>query len=83
MKRNAKSAVRPKRITLSKKSAANPKSVAAVLAEFNRWRRAEGCYDWSEVPIKNVSLPYTETELGLWIDAAVSLLNAGTGKNDE
>lgn len=47
---------------------------AKILAEFNHWRRGEPPYDWSDDPAKRKELPYTPTQIGEAIDAAVEAM---------
>ena len=49
-------------------------SLAKALRMYNRWRRGEGKFQWSEDPKKNKPCPYSPTTLGLLFDAAEKAL---------
>lgn len=47
---------------------------AKILAEFNKWRRGEPPYNWSDDPKKRKELPYTPKQIGEAIDVAVEAM---------
>jgi len=49
-------------------------SLANALRMYNRWRRGEGEFQWSEDPNKNKPCPCSPTSLGLLFDAAAKAL---------
>lgn len=51
-----------------------PIEAAKILAEFNRWRRGEPPYDWSDDPTKRKKLQYTPQQIGKAIDVAVATM---------
>ena len=55
-----------------------PTEAAKILAEFNRWRRGEPPYDWSDDPANRKDLPYTPKQIGEAIDIAVQAMKGET-----
>lgn len=63
--------------TKKKVIAARVMSAATVsrrLAEYNRWRRGQGKYAYTDDPLKYRSQPFSPAYLGRVIDRAVELL---------
>ena len=52
-----------------------PKDLAKALREYNRYRRGQGRYKWSEDPSKNKPSPYAPETIGYLIDEAVRRLS--------
>ena len=50
------------------------KDLAKALRKYNRWRRGQGAYKWSEDPKKNKPCPYSPKTIGYLIDEAVCRL---------
>lgn len=53
----------------------NPREALKMLKEFNKWRRAEGEYEWNEDPTKNKNLPFTPKDIGIALDTAIDLMD--------
>ena len=51
------------------------KEIIEKLKTFQRWRRGEGEFQWSEDPAKNKPLPFNAQELGECLDAAIKALS--------
>ena len=52
----------------------DPKLAAKILAEFNKWRRGDGAYGFTDDPKDYKDCPYTPTEIGKAIDIAIKVL---------
>ena len=50
------------------------KTAYRILAKFQRWRRGEGEFAWSDDPAKHKPMPYTPKKIGVAIDTAMEAL---------
>ena len=55
------------------------KLAVKILTEFNKWRRGDGAYGFTDDPKDYKDCPYTPTEIGKAIDIAVTVMQKGLG----
>lgn len=55
-------------------AAMSPAALAKALRDYNRYRRGQGKYKWSEEPEKNNPSPYSPETIGYLIDTAAKTL---------
>ena len=61
-------------LTDAEVGAMSPASLANALRDYNRYRRGQGKYKWSEEPEKNNPSPYSPETIGYLIDTAAKTL---------
>lgn len=61
-------------LTDAEVGAMSPASLANALRDYNRYRRGQGKYKWSEEPEKNKPSPYSPETIGYLIDTAAKTL---------